>query len=451
MGRILTVFICTWLSLSPLFGQRLITRQPIQGFHGSGEILAYSSSRIFLQLNKDGEWPRQIQWVILEEGEPLCAITFNKVGWQYTSSADSCALDWMRLDPSAYRYRLFVVESVPSPSESLPDRVAESLLLTRTPRNPLPVFFDGKPQLEITDSTKAQSTLKSTVGSSNIVLEPEDSTYAVTVEVPLMPNPPKIKDSTESARLAITSAFDSTGPTADLAENPAQKNRTPMSDSISKKSPPSAGEIPSTDTIALTREKSIERVPNPSQIDTLHPLNEVSPTHLADSTTRQPSTNGVLNTAEQTPEYIFTVPEYQPRRRWFGRKKKPSTPSTTNSPVPITPEVSEPEYDIQTAPETELPKEDKIPIPSETLVSSSKIENDTNVYMQKAPFISVASFETLEYTQQVLQQFTCPGGCLIVLSSKGQYYRIGFYPDPKNIAVDLREIRKKYPDAWLVK
>ena len=139
MGRILTVFICTWLCLSPLFGQRLITRQPIQGFHGSGEILAYSSSRIFLQLNKDGEWPRQIQWVILEEGEPLCAITFNKVGWQYTSSSDTCALDWMRLDPNAYRYRLFVVESVPSPSESLPDRVAESLLLTRTSSNPPPV------------------------------------------------------------------------------------------------------------------------------------------------------------------------------------------------------------------------------------------------------------------------------------------------------------------------
>jgi len=154
---------------------------------------------------------------------------------------------------------------------------------------------------------------------------------------------------------------------------------------------------------------------------------------------------------EETPEYIFTVPDFQPSRRWFGRKKKPSTPPTTNSPVPITPEVSEPEYDIQTAPETELPKEDKIPIPSETLVSSSKIENDTNVYMQKAPFISVASFETLEYTQQVLQQFTCPGGCLIVRSSKGLYYRIGFYPDPKNIAVDLREIRTKYPDAWLVK
>jgi len=451
MGRILTLLICFWLGLSPLIGQRLITRQPIEGFRGSGEILAYSNSRIFLQLNKDGEWPRQIQWVILEGIKPLCTITFNKVGWQYTSSTDSCAIDWMRLDPSTYRYRLFVVESIPRPSETLPDRVAESLLLTRTPSNPPPVAFEGKPQFEITDSTKAQSTLKSTVGSSNIFLEPEDTTYAVTVEVPLMPNPPRIKDSTESARLATTSAFDSTRPTADLAENAAPTDRTPMSDSISKKSPPSAGETLSTGTIALTRAKSIQRVPNPSQIDTLHPLMEVSPTHLADSTTLQPATNVVLDTVVQTPDYIFTVPKYQPRRRWFGRKKKTSTPSPANSPVPIAPQVSEHEDDIQTAAETELPKEDKIPIPSETLVASSKIENDTNVYMQKAPFISVASFETLEYTQQVLQQFSCPGGCLIVRSSKGLYYRIGFYPDPKNIAVDLREIRTKYPDAWLVK
>ncbi|NDH91426.1 MAG: hypothetical protein EBZ22_11170 [Flavobacteriia bacterium] len=97
-----------------------------------------------------------------------------------------------------------------------------------------------------------------------------------------------------------------------------------------------------------------------------------------------------------------------------------------------------------------LPNEEETPAPSATPLVTSKVENDTAVYVQKAPFISVASFETLAYTQEVLDQFTCPGGCIIVRSEKGLYYRIGFYPDPKNIAVDLREIRKKYSDAWLV-
>ncbi len=195
--------------LSPL-GQRLLVRQPIEGFRGSGEVLAYSSSRIFLQLNKDGEWPRQIQWVILDGSAPLCAITFNKVGWQYTSSTDSCALDWMRLDPTTYRYRLFVVESIPSPSETLPDRVAESLLLTRTPSSPSPAPVAAKPQTDVKDSTKAQGAITTSVTPSNLVSTRKDSAFSDIFKAPSTPTIPSSQDTLTSKPVSIISAIDST-------------------------------------------------------------------------------------------------------------------------------------------------------------------------------------------------------------------------------------------------
>ena len=451
MGRILTFLIFFWLGLSPLIGQRLITRQPIEGFRGSGEILAYSNSRIFLQLNKDGEWPRQIQWVILEGIKPLCAITFNKVGWQYTSSTDSCAIDWMRLDPSTYRYRLFVVESVPSPSETLPDRVAESILLTRTPSNPLPVFDEVKPQSEVKSSSKAQDTGKSTTDPSNIDLTVEDSIYSIAATVPLTLKPTKLKDSLEYIPLAITPAVVSVNPFVEPAENGPSTDQPLLSDSITHAAPPSIRATTASNTMELTLEKSAVDAQKPSQIDMLLSPVESSPTDLPDSPSLNSGSTISPDTIEETPDYIFTVPDYQPRRRWFGGKKKPSTPAATNSPAPPVPQEFEFADEAETAKKTEFLSVEKTPVPSETPLVASKIENDTSVYLQNAPFISVASFETLEYTQQVLQQFTCPGGCMIVRSAKGLYYRIGFYPDPKNIAVDLREIRKKYPDAWLVK
>jgi hypothetical protein len=51
----------------------------------------------------------------------------------------------------------------------------------------------------------------------------------------------------------------------------------------------------------------------------------------------------------------------------------------------------------------------------------------------------------------VIHLFECPGGCKIVRSAKKDYYRIGFYPLENNILAELMNIRKIYPDAWLVK
>jgi hypothetical protein len=84
-----------------------------------------------------------------------------------------------------------------------------------------------------------------------------------------------------------------------------------------------------------------------------------------------------------------------------------------------------------------------------TLTIVNPIPTETN--LPNAPFISVASFRTLTYTKSVIHLFDCPGGCKIVRSSKEDYYRIGFYPLENNIIIELMNIRKIYPDAWLVK
>jgi len=325
--------------------------------------------------------------------------------------------------------------------------VAESLLLTRTPVNPPPAPVEVKPQSEVKSSSNVQNTGKSTTDPSNIDLTVEDPIYSIAAAVPLTLKPTKSKDSLESIPLAITPAVVSANPFVEPAENGPSTDPPPLSDSITHEAPPS---IRAT-TAELTLEKSSVDAQKPSQIDMLVSPVDSSPTDLPDSPNLSSGSTVSPDTIEETPDYIFTVPDYQPRRRWFGGKKKPSNPAATNSPVPPVPQEFEFADEAETAKKTELLSVEKTPIPSETPLVASKIENDTSVYLQNAPFISVASFETLEYTQQVLQQFTCPGGCMIVRSAKGLYYRIGFYPDPKNIAVDLREIRKKYPDAWLVK
>ena len=85
--------------------------------------------------------------------------------------------------------------------------------------------------------------------------------------------------------------------------------------------------------------------------------------------------------------------------------------------------------------------------------STPTIDNPspTEPNLPNAPFISVASFRTLTHTKSVINLFECPGGCKIVRSAKEDYYRIGFYPLENNILAELMNIRKIYPDAWLVK
>ena len=82
-------------------------------------------------------------------------------------------------------------------------------------------------------------------------------------------------------------------------------------------------------TMELTLEKSAVDAQKPSQIDMLLSPVESSPTDLPDSPSLNSGSTISPDTIEETPDYIFTVPDYQPRRRWFGGKKKPSTPATT--------------------------------------------------------------------------------------------------------------------------
>lgn len=439
MGRILTTFIGIWLGLSPLFGQRLLVRQSIEGFRGSGEIHAYSSSRIFLQLNKDGEWPRQIQWEIQSDGQAMCGITFNKVGWQYTSSTDSCGLDWMRLDSDSFTHRLFVVQSTPSPSETIPNRVAESLLLTRTPKIPVP-----RPSEQESERPQAQATTSPQSARNEISASAVDPTVEATSV------PPSIKNvQADSATLFLVVLPGDPIETASTEATPQilRLDTIAQIDEIAQRSSFSAAntDAPKESYGKTLLDTTSVLAPSMDQADTPRRDMPVNPSVLSQGS---PSTISSAATSD-TPEYIFTVPDYQPRRSWFGRKKKPEPMAEPLAPEPLAPSSLE-NIPLKDADEIEeLDSQPQKPAPSESTLSS-ELANDTSVYLQTAPFISVASFETLEYTQQVLQQFTCPGGCIIVRSEKGFYYRIGFYPDPKNIAVVLREIRKKYSDAWLV-
>ena len=439
-------------------------RQPIEGFRGSGEVIAYSSSRIFLQLNKDGEWPRQVQWEIRTKDQRLCSITFNKVGWQYTSSKDTCGLDWMRLDPNTYRYRLFVVESIPSPSETLPDRVAESLLLTRTPST-LPLTpVETKTQTGAKENGHSQSVTDSTAKHAQNVSTPikpldsdgqnqskptETSETSKSGKVPLTTSMPKSQDKLELRHSDTTLGVHKT----ELLTNPSEANST-----VNKLLPELSNDNEVVSSVSRNTETEMMGVPveefafeaqneleNPALLskDELSSA-PVNPNVLSADSTFSPAT------FDEKPDYIFTIPDYQPRRGRLRRKKMPTDREAKESSISPILQESEISKDLETS--MNVGVSDFISAPA-TLVEPllpKRNENDTSVYVQKAPFISVASFKTREYAQEVLDQFTCPGGCIIVRSEKGLYYRIGFYPDPKNISVDLPEIRKKYSDAWLV-
>lgn len=452
MGKLITLTTFFIHTLFPLFGQRTLVRMPIEGFHGIGEVLAYSSSRLFLTIDKDGEWPRQIIWEIKKVGNPFCTITFNKVGWQYTS-VTNCTLDWMHMDPKSFSHRLFVLEQAPSPPELELTIEKESITLTRsqpakTSLPPRPTF---QTELEKTSSNQLKSEV--IIDSSQNKSLPEKRHTGNDLLINQQPHtnttfsniqPDVIDDSTAyfSARKLIKNDYLITNHSIDsthifnetLMDNNQQNNvNFEISDSIK---------------YSLFKElgtpNNAQKISLPNTYFKLYST-EFSPHYLESSAGKKTNLDNFDN-----PKKSLDNPS---RRKIFGNKDTlhKSPKSVNNSSVSFSATIPSNQNDIIEL--LDSLSVDLTTAPSNNDSSATTPVNSTSPITRilNAPFISVASFETIEYAQQVLDQFNCPNGCIIVRSQKGQYYRIGFYPDPENIIKELNEIRKIYSDAWLVK
>ncbi|MDA0741589.1 MAG: hypothetical protein O2862_06680 [Bacteroidetes bacterium] len=440
MGKFLVGLISVFVGLNPLNAQQLILKQPIEGFRGEGEIIAFSSSRILLRLNKDGQWPRQILWEITEGDNRVCAIIFNKVGWHFAPTTDSCELDWIRMEPNQYAHRLSVVESIHNPSQMVTNSVAQSLLLTR----PLVVPSPAAEEVSVTISKDTVNTLKLVpetmreggTRASPMLSDSNTSTHLQGDQNQIFTDPlnhtsPIVtgldNESSDSSDLGFDVSNSSIDFSEDMFDDQLVEHAIEIANSPERLKAADRDKQDSTHTTDLNHSDSVELIPQTDQ--------------------KSQSLDTTILDANNLPDYIFTVPDFQPRNRWFGRKR--NMPLKAASYAEDTIHMTKNEIRSQMD-SLSLMKPSEDTSAAAILKTNLDYKIDTTTYSRRAPFISVASFETLEYTQEVLNQFTCPGGCIIVRSEKGLYYRIGFYPDPKNIAVDLREIRKKYSDAWLI-
>lgn len=433
------------LTLSLLFacatstlGQQLLLRQSVDGYKGAGEITAFSSSRVFLQLNKDGEWPRQIEWEIRKGNQLFCAVRFNKVGWQYVTGIDTCGIDWTSIVIQDYRHRLRVIDYLPGAADVFPAiEASTALLLSRS----------------------------STIGSTSDSLGTPQQEIQSMGRAPAVANDPETKKDQLELPTTMTSQ---SGPMVDriqsdmaLLEGVQKAPKTTPTESAQPLSANAATVFMPEDPLVDQKERIENPVPDsllmPSiraeEIDSWQSSSpDLEPPSLTDEDA--PDSSVILS---RQPEYVFTVPIYQPRRRWLARRNTETnhvddsvTAEALFSSPSETLDLSNPllSLDRLTQGQNEKVKSHDA---SEDLAQAITSQNDTTLYEQIAPFISVASFETLDYTLEVLQGFQCPEGCIIVRSAKGLYYRIGFYPDPTEIMITLQQIRKKYPDAWLVK
>ena len=444
MGKFLAAFLCFCAGLTPLHGQRLLIRQPVEGFRGDGEIHAFSSSRIFLRLNKDGQWPRQILWEILKDEHILCTLTFNKVGWEYTPSVDACEFDWIHMDPNQFEHRLSVVQSIPSSSSVVMQDLSESLLLTRninlpdrsvdsaggvTARDPI---INSQPSLKNSLIAGIHDSLNPIMDEQDYQLKHNDT--AGNLKEDLVQNLLAEFHDTLNAPIRFPKSdiqFDS------LFDSGARQVSNEMPNYLS---------LEDTSTSLQVNSQELANGIIPSQLVIQNPSDSFNLGGVSQSVSG--TSSSILGDTNAVPEYIFTVPDFQPRRLRWKKKKLPSEMEMQVDSINAS--FAGNSVDGDTMNDMKL-SEDSLVTDAEAITILKASEIDTADYAQMAPFISVASFETLSYTKQVLNQYTCPGGCIIVKSNKGFYYRIGFYPDPKNIAVDLREIRKIYSDAWLVK
>lgn len=458
MIRILIIIFYTSLGLNSLFGQRIIVRQSIEGFRGIGEVLAYSNSRILLKLNRDGEWPRQIKWEISDNKRTICAITFNKVGWQYTSNSDSCALDWMHLNQSSYKYRLYVFERVLGSPKTNFDTIIESAKYADKPSNEnLSSAVKKSPlnlPIQLLSPIKTTSTndhdVPSSINTSDMNLNPNfpgSTDDGLTIEEPtILLN--------KTSKTIGESVLDSTHKSKEFSNKTGTKSINYNLKSISLDSAHKSlyksdvGLIINSEDSDIIRKDTIH-----TELNSIHLPISIGPSEHIEKSALSIDTTVVQNSKNESKDYNTLRPTNNPYPRWF---KGRTTSASKSNPVSSNAISTVDQQTIVQADSVEVAVDsvaewESTSLRNVLLYSTDQKAQSFSNYNQKAPFICVASFETLDYAKQVLHQFSCPGGCIIVRSNTGNYYRIGYYPEPENISADLIQIRKKYSDAWLVK
>jgi len=351
-------------NITCICGQIVLVKQPVEGYKGDGEVIAYSNNRILLKLSKDGNWPRQIIWRVKTGKGPSCFVTFNSSGWNYAPSRDTCGLDWAFVKSQIIESQLFV-----------------SNIGTSSQTNSYSTLNESFRQIAIQGSDSI-NLLMSFIGDKSI-----DTKNSIELDYSSLKN-----ESLESPLMKAPS-------------NPLGTSENPSKDTTS---------------VEKSMKQSINSDKNiPNQFDSSNVLN----------TSKEKINRQELNSQN------FEKKDTTKKNSTFGAKNKVILNKNTV-------ELMVPDHPIKQTPD-DLKNEKTTP----TVDNPSPTEPN----LPNAPFISVASFRTLTYTKSVIHLFDCPSGCKIVRSSKEDYYRIGFYPLENNIFIELMNIRKIYPDAWLVK
>lgn len=384
----------------------------MEGFKGDGEVIAYSNNRILLKLSKDGNWPRQIIWRVKIGKGPSCFVTFNSSGWNYAPSRDTCGLDWAFVKSQIIESQLYVsnigTSSQTNSYSTLNESFRQIALQRSDSINLLMSFIDDK-----------------SIDTKNSIELDYSSLRNESWESPLMKAP--------SNPLGTS-------------ENPSED--TNLVEKSMKRSINSDKSIPNefdSSNVLNTSKYKISKDSKSHRKDT-----EPSPLFLQysnkDSTIEiHPNNIDLLKSLTSESKEKINIPGFNSQN--FEKKdstKKISTFGAKNKAIlnNTTEEFMVPVHPIEQTPDD---------LKNEKSIHTIDNPSPTEPNLPSAPFISVASFRTLTYTKSVIHLFDCPRGCKIVRSSKEDYYRIGFYPLENNIFVELMNIRKIYPDAWLVK
>lgn len=399
------------INITCIYGQITLVKQPVEGYKGDGEVIAYSNNRILLILSKDGNWPRQIIWKVRTAKGPNCFVTFNSSGWNYAPSRDTCGLDWAFMKSQIIESHLFVsnigTSSQTNSYLTLNESFRQIALQRSDSINLLSSFIedksnDAKNRIDINNLSPNTDAIKSPL-------------------IKALPNP------------------------VERSEKPSQGTISPeesMNQSIlSDKNLPY--ELDSSNVLNTLNYK-IFKEPKSNGKDTVLSFGLIQYDDKDFQPDIKPNYTNLLNSIssdkkEKRKSREFTLQNFENTetkiRNTDGVSTKIISSKTTLDTIVTPGTLKQIPNDLKN--EKSTPKTyDRIPI---------------ELDLPNAPFISVASFRTLSYTKSVLHLFECPGDCKIVRSSKEDYYRIGFYPLEINIFAELMNIRKIYPDAWLVK
>ena len=461
------IFLATLLMAAKLAcGQQREIQAIIQGYPAIGTVQFYSNSRILLKLDRDGDWPRQIVWEVRESSKKRCAITFNKVGWQYTTGPDTCGIDWVNGSLSAYTFAFRSNENSSRLQVTLNTDRSSEALLTRKPVSAAPVSEEPEEKMENPERPNAVQPVDSIeIQNPNALVSPEVArptllNNAIGIELlSTVDNGLTLKEGVVTHEVEETQ----------ILPKPTDRREEPADSGFHQESAVNT-EMNSSPILENPYQTLSGGIRSPGRIDSEKPADSAfglnteprKPTLLEENTIHAFETSDTLSTekdvqklqlSQETPDYIFTIPP--PRRK----KRFNKTIKLQSEPVKLLPEIEEPipTMSISENPDgidatEESSKLDKSKETSGHLDNTNEGPKNTgDPYLQRGPFISVASFETLNYAISVQDQFNCPGGCIVVRSEKGLYYRIGFYPNPNEIDVVLRQTRQIYSDAWLVK